>query len=85
MDKEREIKVLKWKIEINKRKLDEYDYVGTKLAEANAKDIANGAWASGNWEHTTAVYSEYADLIKQRDAWRDEINELEAELVELKQ
>lgn len=81
----KEIILLKRKIWMLQSKFDKTDYIASKLAEANAKDVVNGAWASGNWEHTTAVYSEYADLIKQRDAWRTEINELEAELVELKQ
>ena len=79
MDKEREIKVLKWKIEINKRKFDKTDYIASKLAEAIAKDMV-----LGTSEHTTAVYNEYADLIRQREEWRAEINRLEAELEAMK-
>lgn len=77
--------LLRRKIWLLERKFAKTDYIASKLAEANAKDIANGAWASGNWEHTTAVYNEYADIIKQRDEWRAEINRLETQLAELKQ
>jgi hypothetical protein len=73
-----------WKItdDINKlkQKLAKYDYVGTKLAEAIAKSIVDG-----DNDAVVSVYNEYKDILAQKQAWRDEINSLEAQLVELKQ
>lgn len=73
-----------WKIQDNinklKAKLDKSDYVTSKLTEAIAI-----AMVQGDNTRLVEVYNEYKELIAQRQAWRDEINELEAELVELKQ
>jgi hypothetical protein len=62
-----------------KEKLAEYDYVGTKLAEAIAKSIVDG-----NNDAVVSAYNEYKDILNQKQAWRDEINRLEAELIDLK-
>jgi uncharacterized coiled-coil DUF342 family protein len=66
-------------IQTLKGKFDKTDYIASKLAEAIAKDMV-----LGTTEHTTAVYNEYAELIRQRDEWRAEINRLEAELGAMK-
>lgn len=57
-------------------KLDKTDYIASKLAEAIAKDTV-----FGTNEHVTAMYNKYANEIEQRDKWRDEINELEEQLI----
>lgn len=72
-----------WKItdDINKlkQKLDESDYVTSKLTEAIAI-----ALVQGDNTRLVEVYNEYKELIAQRQAWRDEINRLEAQLEALK-
>lgn len=80
MAKNEQIKFNEWKIRKLKQKLAEYDYVGTKLAEAIAKSIVDG-----NNDAVVSVYNEYADILNQKQAWRDEINKLEVELKQLKQ
>jgi uncharacterized protein YlxP (DUF503 family) len=73
-----------WKItdDINelKAKLDKSDYVTSKLTEVIAI-----AMVQGDNTRLVEVYNEYKELIDQRQAWRDEINRLEAQLAELKQ
>lgn len=61
-------------IEISKLKckLHNTDYIDNKLAEANAKYVV-----TGDNTDVIRIYNEYRDLIKQRQAWRDEINALE--------
>ena len=62
---------------INKCKsmLDSTDYIDNKLTEALCECIVNA-----NREKLVAVYIEYQEVLKQRQAWRDEINSLEEEL-----
>ena len=62
-----------------RKKLAKYDYISSKLAEAQAKDVVHGTN-----ENVIAVYYKYTDIIKQRDAWREEINALEVQIDELK-
>ena len=50
-----------------KKLLADTDYVALKLAEAIAKGTSE------------AILTEYAEVFTNRDAWRAEINELEAE------
>lgn len=73
-----------WKItdDINKlkQKLDKSDYVTSKLTEAIAI-----AMVQGDNTRLVEVYNEYKELIAQRQAWRDEIDRLEAQLGALKQ
>lgn len=77
MDRQTEIFV---KIIRLKRKLDESDYIASKLSEAIAISTVED-----NNERMIAVYNEYKDLIYQRQAWRDEINALESEMKSIKQ
>ena len=72
-----------WKIQDDisklKSKLDKTDYITNKLTEAIAI-----AMVQGDNTMLVEVYNEYKELIAQRQAWRDEINELEAQLAALR-
>lgn len=56
-----------------KQKLFDTDYVINKITEAQL--LGNSV---------SAILSQYKDIIDQRQAWRDEINKLEAQNNELK-
>lgn len=51
------------------------DYVANKLTEALAEYIVYG-----NSQPVIDMYNEYFELIRQRKAWREEINTLETQL-----
>ena len=71
MDKRR----LEYKISSLKANLDKSDYVANKLTEALAEYIVYG-----NSQPVIDMYNEYFELIRQRKAWREEINTLETQL-----
>ena len=58
------------KISELKRKLSETDYIVLKIAEAQAY---------GDEETVTALKTTYATELEERKAWREQINELQAE------
>jgi hypothetical protein len=58
-----------------KSKLYATDYVDNKITEASVKFLIDGDKTA-----LEMVYLEYKLLLDQRQAWRDEINALEAEL-----
>lgn len=63
-----------------KRKLQEADYISSKLAEAVAEYIVMD---NGDKSKLVSIYNEYLEVIKNKQSWRDEINELEKQLKEL--
>lgn len=75
MGKERNLKV--YKIAKIKESLGKTDYITNKLTEAITEYIVKGDNTA-----VVAVYTEYKEIIAQRQAWRDEINALENELKE---
>lgn len=64
------------RIEAAKKNLRDTDYISAKMADklagCSSSEEANKVLSSFN--------TEYAEVLKQRQEWRDEINELEAEL-----
>lgn len=75
MGKERNLKI--YKIAKIKESLHDTDYITNKLTEAITEYIVKGDNTA-----VVAVYTEYKEIIAQRQAWRDEINALENELKE---
>ena len=74
MDRQTEIFV---KILRLKRKLKDSDYIASKLAEAIAEYLVVN---TGDKSKLVAIYNEYQEALKNKQAWRDEINALEEEL-----
>lgn len=60
-----------------KIKLNNTDYISSKLAEAIVEYLVSD---NGDKSKLVAIYSEYQETIKNKQAWRDEINALEEEL-----
>ena len=64
---------------INELKANLYntDYISSKLAEVIAEYLISD---NGDKSKLVAIYNEYQETIKNKQAWRDEINALEEEL-----
>lgn len=63
-------------IAVLKRKLDETDYITSKALDAiTLADSLTSLLAA-----LKSIRTEYADLIKQRQTWREEINNLEKQM-----
>lgn len=63
-------------IAVLKRKLDDTDYITSKALDAiTLADNLTSLLAA-----LKSIRTEYADLIKQRQSWRDEINNLEKQM-----
>ena len=69
------------KIKELKEKLAKSDYISSKLAEAIAEYLVLD---NGDKSKLVAIYNEYLEVIKNKQAWRDEINALEEGLKTLK-
>ena len=61
-----------------KKKLYKTDYVDNKISAATAKYLVDG-----DKTELLALYEEYKPMLAQRQAWRDEINNLERQLNEI--
>jgi hypothetical protein len=61
-----------------KRNLSKMDYIDNKISAATAKYLVEG-----DKTELLALYEEYKPTLEQRQAWRDEINNLENQLKEL--
>lgn len=63
-------------IAVLKRKLDDTDYITSKALDAiTLADSLTSLLAA-----LKSIRTEYADLIKQRQSWREEINNLEKQM-----
>lgn len=65
------------RIDLLQAKLEDKDYIPSKLAEAIAEYLVLD---NGDKSKLVAIYNEYQEVIKNKQAWRDEINQLEEEL-----
>lgn len=63
------------RIEECKKNLHVTDYVDNKISAATAKYLVDE-----DKTELLALYEEYKPLLAQRQAWRDEINDLENQL-----
>lgn len=70
-------KFIEWKIRKLKKQLAETDYIASKLVEAIAEYLVKD---DGDKSKLIAIYNEYQEALKNKQAWRDEINALEEEL-----
>ena len=64
-----------------KIKLNNADYISSKLAEAIAEYLVTD---NGDKSKLVSIYNEYQEVIKNKQTWRNEINALEEELGILK-
>lgn len=62
------------------KKLYKTDYVDNKISAATAKYLVDG-----DKTELLALYEEYKPMLAQRQAWRDEINELREKLYKLEE
>ena len=81
LDKELKYHEIKKEIDLLKIKLANSDYIASKLAEAIAEYLVID---NGDKSKLVAIYNEYQETIKNKQAWRDEINALEEELKAVK-
>lgn len=63
------------KIDDVKYELRKTDYITDKLTETIVEYIVNG-----NRSKVVELYNEYKDVLTKRQQYRDEVNELEAQL-----
>ena len=70
------------RIKILKIKLANSDYIASKLAEAIAEYLVVD---NGDKSKLVAIYNEYQEALKNKQAWRAEINSLEEELKAVKE
>lgn len=82
LNKELKYHKIKKEIDLLKIKLANSDYIASKLTEAIAEYLV-----ADNIDKSKliAIYNEYQETIKNKQAWRDEINTLEEELKAVKE
>ena len=82
LDKELKYHEIERRISSYMKKLHDSDYIASKLAEAIAEYLVID---NGDKSKLVAIYNEYQETIKNKQAWRDEINSLEEELKAVKE